>query len=97
MSKREVMCKKDNKFCIKFYTIGISFFIYYLIIDNLGEFYKRKPPYSIFFFVLIFISYILLYYAITREYKSISVMKQDFERIKKLRETLRFEADNLLY
>jgi len=84
MSKREVMCKKDNIYCISFYTIGISFFIYYLIIDNLGEFYKRKPPYSIFFFVLIFISYILLYYVITRECKSLSVMKQDFEIIKKL-------------
>lgn len=84
LTKREVMCQKDNDFCINFYSVGIGLYSYYLLVYNLGNFYKIRPTYAIFPFVLILILYIILIKVIKEKYKFKYVMKKDFERLKKL-------------
>ena len=82
--KREVMHEKDKNFCIDFYMASITIDSYVLLIYNLGEFYKRKPTFAIYPFIIIFILYKILIYVIQYEYKFKFVMKKDFEIIKKL-------------
>ena len=84
LTKREVMCQKDNDFCIKFYILGIGLYSYYLLVYNLGKFYKIKPTFAIFPFVIILILYIILINIVKEEYKFKYVMKNDFERLKRL-------------
>ena len=86
LSQREVMCKKDNNFCIKFYTVGIAIYSFHLLIYNLGYYYRVKPSYSFFPFFLIIILCISLIIIIKNEYKFSYVMKNDFERLKILDE-----------
>ena len=84
LTKREVMYQKDNDFCIRLYTSGIVLYSYYLIVYNLGKFYKIKPTFAIFPFVIILILFIILIKVVKEEYKFKYVMKKDFERLKKL-------------
>lgn len=42
------MSKKDNDFCIKFYTVGIAIYSFHLLIYNLGNYFRVKPIYSFF-------------------------------------------------
>ena len=84
LNKREVMCKKDNKFCITFYSFSTVIYSYYLLFFNFGEFYRIKPTHAILPFILILGLYIILILVIKNEYKFKSAMKKDFERIKLL-------------
>ena len=86
LNQREVMCKKDNNFCIKFYTFGIAIYSFHLLINNLGNYYKVKPAYSFFPFILIIILSICLIIIIKNEFKFSYIMKNDFERLKILNE-----------
>ena len=82
--QREIMCKKDNEFCISFYFYGIIIYTYYLFKYNVGKFYRIKPTYSITPFIIVFLLYKILEYIIKNEYKIKYIMKEDFEKLKKI-------------
>ena len=84
LNQREVMCTRDKQFCIKYYWYNTLIYLYFLFIYNIGAFYRIKPQYSVFPFILIFILYQILKYIIKNEYKLNSTMKKDFEKLKKL-------------
>ena len=84
LNQRDVMYKKDRDLCIYFYSVGVVIYSYFLILYNLGEFYRSKPIYTLFPFILIFVLYFILLSVLINEYKFKYVMIKDFERIKKL-------------
>ena len=81
LNQREVMYEKDNKFCIKFYSIGIEIYSFYLFRVDILFFLKECP---FFPFIIILFLHIILYIVVKYEYKFKYVMEKDLERLKKL-------------
>lgn len=81
LTQREVMCEKDNKFCIKFYSIGIAIYSFYLFRVDILLFLDDFP---FFPFIIILFLHIILYIVVKYEYKFKYVMEKDLERLKKL-------------
>ena len=85
LTQREITYLGDKQFCINFNFYGIIIYSYYLFINSIGgAFYLIKSTFSIYPFIIIFILYIILYYVIDNEYKYMSAMKEDFEKLKKI-------------
>ena len=82
--QREIMCKEDKIFCISFYLQGTIIYSFYLLMKNLGKFYRIKCSYSIFPFIIIFSLFFILNYIIKNNYKITYAMKDDFKKLKSI-------------
>ena len=84
LTQREISYLKDKKFCINFYFYGIIIYSYYLFINSIGAFYLVKNTFSLTPFFIIYFLYLVFCFVIKNKYKFTFIMKEDFERLKKI-------------